>query len=558
MKHAPDTRTTAGASAGSPARAGSAAATAAVPAADQAVPAIAMHGISKSFGSVQANADIAFSVQPGEIHALLGENGSGKSTLMNILSGIYLPDAGVIDIHGRRVVFGSPRDSMSEGIGMIHQHFKLVENLTALDNILAGTGRGLFFDRAAARARVQAISEQFAMGVDPDRVVSTLSVSEKQAVEILKVLYRGSRILILDEPTAVLTPQEIEKLFQILRRMRDRGQAVIFISHKLNEVMSLCNRVTVLRQGRTVGTVLVPETSTTELVEMMVGRSVDLSICRPALAGQADCLEVSDLVVRDEAAVVRLDHVSFTLRSGEILGVAGLAGSGQKELCEAIAGLQNPVSGSIRFEGSEIIGKTPREIIRMGVSMSFIPEDRLGMGLVASMDIADNIMLKDYAFHKGPFLNRREAREKARRIVSQLGINTPGIFHTVRKLSGGNIQKVILGREINLSPKLLITAYAVRGLDINSSYTIYGLINEQKQKNVAVLYIGEDLDVLLELCDRVLVLCGGRVTGIVDACTATKEQLGLMMAGELQDSPDVAAAAAPSATSAAADGKEAF
>jgi general nucleoside transport system ATP-binding protein len=495
------------------------------------VPAIAMRGISKAFGTVRANEDISFSVRAGEIHALLGENGSGKSTLMNILSGIYLPDAGEIDIHGRRAIFRSPRDSMRLGIGMIHQHFKLVENLSALDNILAGTGSGLFLDRTAVRAQVRALSEQFAMGVDPDRMVATLSVSEKQTVEILKVLYRGSRILILDEPTAVLTPQEIDKLFLILRRMREQGQAIVFISHKLNEVLALCDRVTVLRQGRTIGTVNTAETSTTELVTMMVGHSIDLSISRPDADASEPCLAVTDLVVRDIKGVAQLDQVSFTLNHGEILGVAGLAGSGQKELCETIAGLCAPVSGSIRFHGNEIIGKPPREIIRMGISMSFIPEDRLGMGLVASMDIADNIMLKDYAFHKGLFLDRKAAREKARRIISQLQINTPGIFHTVRKLSGGNIQKVILGREINLNPQLLITAYAVRGLDIHSSYTIYQLINEQKQKGVAVLYIGEDLDVLLELCDRILVLCGGRVTGIADARQLSKEQVGLMMTG---------------------------
>lgn len=495
-------------------------------------PAIAMHGISKAFATVKANDEISFSVEAGEIHALLGENGSGKSTLMNILSGIYLPDAGAIDIHGKRVVFRSPRDSMAQGIGMIHQHFKLVENLSALDNIVAGTGRGLFLNRVAARAQVKALSEKFEMGIDPDRQVATMSVSEKQTVEILKVLYRGSRILILDEPTAVLTPQEISRLFLILHRMRENGQAVVFISHKLNEVLSLCDRVTVLRQGRTIGTVRTHETSTTKLVEMMVGRAVDLSIDRPPVVSSGVCLEVNDLTVKDKHEVKRLNGVTFSLNHGEILGVAGLSGSGQKELCETIAGLCAPHSGSIRFHDNEIIGKSPREIIRMGITMSFIPEDRLGMGLVASMDIADNIMLKDYAFHKGLFLDRKQARAKARQIVKQLEINTPGIFHTVRKLSGGNIQKVILGREINLNPRLLITAYAVRGLDIHSSYTIYSLINEQKQKDVAVLYIGEDLDVLLELCDRIMVLCNGQVTGIVHAKTVTKEQIGLMMAGE--------------------------
>ena len=496
------------------------------------VPAIAMAGICKLFGNVRANQDIWFTVRPGEIHALLGENGSGKSTLMNILSGIYQPDAGSITIHGKQVRFKSPRDSIAEGIGMIHQHFKLVENLTALENILAGTGSGMRLDRARAERKIRDYAERFGMEMDPGKRVSQMSVSEKQAVEIMKVLYRGSEILVLDEPTAVLTPQEIRHLFKILRRMRDEGHAIIFISHKLNEVLDLCDRVTVLRRGCTVGTEPISDVTANHLIELMVGHKVDLSIDRPPVVSQGVCLLVDDLTVHDAEGLAKLDKVTFDLRYGEILGVAGLAGSGQKELCESIAGLVPDVHGSIRFQGVEIIGKSPREIIRLGISMSFIPEDRLGMGLVASMDIADNIMLKDYAFHKGLFLDRKTAREKARLIIKQLSIHTPGIFHTVRKLSGGNIQKVILGREINLNPRLLITAYAVRGLDIHSSYTIYHLINEQKQKGVAVLYIGEDLDVLLELCDRILVLCNGKATGLVDARQATKEQIGLMMAGE--------------------------
>ncbi|MEA4889068.1 MAG: ABC transporter ATP-binding protein [Clostridiaceae bacterium] len=500
-------------------------------------PAIAMTGICKGFGIVQANRDIQFSVASGEIHALLGENGSGKSTLMNILSGIYQPDAGTIMIRGRQVAFHAPHDSIAEGIGMIHQHFKLVENLSAFENILAGTGRGLRLDRKAAAQRIRSYAERFEMDVALDKPVGQMSVGEKQTVEIMKVLYRGSDILVLDEPTAVLTPQEIQGLFKILRRMRGEGHAVIFISHKLSEVMDLCDRVTVLRRGQTVGTARVADVTTDQLVELMVGHSVDLSINRPHVKSDGLCLSVEHLSVHDTEGLAKLDDVGFDLWHGEILGVAGLAGSGQKELCEAIAGLVPDVHGSICFHQTEIIGKSPREIIRMGISMSFIPEDRLGMGLVASMDIADNIMLKDYAFHKGLFLDRKEARAKAKKIVEQLKISTPGIFHTVRKLSGGNIQKVILGREINLNPRLLITAYAVRGLDINSSYTIYQLINEQKMKGVAVLYIGEDLDVLLELCDRILVLCSGRVTGLVDARKTSKEQIGLMMAGEKSEQP---------------------
>ncbi len=495
-------------------------------------PAIEMAGICKSFGHVRANHNVGFSVRSGEIHALLGENGSGKSTLMNILSGIYLPDAGSVAVRGRHVAFRSPRDAIAIGIGMVHQHFKLVESMTAMENIVAGTGRGLRLDRQQARERIRAFSRRFEMGLDPDKRVHDMSVGEKQTVEILKVLYRGADILVLDEPTAVLTPQEIGRLFGILRLMRQEGHSVIFISHKLNEVMSLCDRVTVLRRGETVGTVAVADCTTSRLVEMMVGRVVDLSIDRPRVQSSGLCLSVRNLSVRDEEGIRKLDDVSFDLHHGEILGVAGLAGSGQKELCETIAGLQAAEGGRIAFHGNDILGRSPRDIIRLGISMSFIPEDRLGMGLVAGMDIADNVMLKDYAFRPGLFLDRTAARKKAREIVSRLSIDTPGIFHPVRKLSGGNIQKVILGREIDLNPKLLITAYAVRGLDIHSSYTIYRLLNDQKVKGVAVLYIGEDLDVLLELCDRILVLFNGRVTGIVDARSSTKERIGLMMTGE--------------------------
>lgn len=499
---------------------------------DDQIPAIEMIGISKAFGSVLANKNVSFFVKKGEIHALLGENGSGKSTLMNILSGIYFPDEGVIKQHGKSVYFRSPKDSIDAGIGMVHQHFKLVENMSAMDNCIIGFGDLLLLNKKASSKKLMEFAEKFDIEIDPDKKIRKMSVSEKQTVEILKVLYRGAKILVLDEPTAVLTPQEIDKLFIILRKMREEGCSIIFISHKMNEVLDLCDRVTVLRKGETIGTRNIKETSQNELVEMMVGRSVDLEILRPRVISDGLCLDIKDLTVKDSTGFPKLDKVTFSLSHGEILGVAGLAGSGQKELCETIAGLTKNVTGSINFHGESIIGKSPREIIKMGISMSFIPEDRLGMGLVASMDISDNIMLKDYSFHKGVFLNKASARDKAREIVKKLQISTPGIFHTVRKLSGGNIQKVILGREINLNPKLLITAYAVRGLDINSSYMIYNLLNEQKVKGVAVLYIGEDLDVLLELCDRILVLSGGVITGIVDARTAKKEEIGLMMSGK--------------------------
>lgn len=502
-----------------------------------AVPVLEMAGISKAFGTVQANRDVNFVLRQGEIHALLGENGSGKSTLMNILAGIYSPDTGEIRINGEVCRFHSPRQALEKGIGMVHQHFKLMAHMTAWENVIAGTGRGLRLGRQTAIRRLTELSEAYHIGFEPEKLVSEMSVGEKQNVEIMKVLYRGANILVMDEPTAVLTPQEIEGLFVVLRRMRDKGCSVIFISHKLNEVLSLCSAVTVLRGGESVGTVATAGLKSARLVELMVGHTVSLAIDRPEPQHRPVCFTVSNLTVRDELGSIKLDNISFTLRPGEILGVAGLAGSGQKELCETIAGLQPHATGSIEFDGKSILGKTPREIIRSGISMSFIPEDRLGMGLVSNMDIVDNVMLKDYAFYKGPWLHRREAESKAVSIVDQLEISTPGVGQVVSRLSGGNIQKVILGREINLNPKLLITAYAVRGLDIHSSYTIYNLLNEQKRKGVAILYIGEDLDVLLELCDRVMVMCHGRVTGIVPASETTKEAVGLMMAGGADD-PD--------------------
>ena len=498
------------------------------------VPALEMRGISKSFGSVRANHDVNFTLDHGEIHALLGENGSGKSTLMNILSGIYSPDSGMIMINGTVRQFHSPKDAISQKIGMVHQHFRLMENMLAWENVQAGTA-GAKLDRKKSIERMVALAEQYQIGFDPGKTVRAMSVGEKQNVEIMKVLYRGADILVMDEPTAVLTPQEIEGLFTVLRKMRDDGRSVIFISHKLNEVAALCDRVTVLRAGEAVGCARVADLRRDNMIEMMVGHKVDLSIDRPEPQHRLVCLTVDQLTVKDGLGTTKLNQVSFDLAPGEILGVAGLAGSGQKELCEAIAGLQSDVEGSIQFDGRDILGHSPREIIRMGVSMSFIPEDRLGMGLVPNMDIVENIMLKDYAFHKGPWLQIKTAEKKARQIVDQLDINTAGVGQAVRKLSGGNIQKVILGREINLNPKLLITAYAVRGLDINSAYTIYDLLNTQKQKGVAILYIGEDLDVLLELCDRILVLCQGEVTGIVKAQDVTKEDIGLLMSG---GSPD--------------------
>jgi simple sugar transport system ATP-binding protein len=491
--------------------------------------AIELKGITKTFGSVVANNKIDLSVRQGEILALLGENGSGKTTLMNMLSGIYRPDSGSIFINGQAVVINSPEDAIRLGIGMIHQHFKLVEALSAADNIILGSkGKGIFLSKSRAKS-IKEISSHFGLEIDTDKKVNQMSVSEKQTVEILKVLYRKADILILDEPTAVLTPQETKKLFEILNKMKKEGCAVIIITHKLGEVMEISDRVTILRKGESVATVKTSETNEQELTELMVGRPVELSIEHPVCDFNENLLEVHHLTVKNEEGLEAIKDISFELNRGEILGVAGVAGSGQKELCEALAGLLPVKKGAILYHNENIVGKSPNEIIKMGISMSFIPEDRLGMGLAASMGMVDNMLLKRYNEGKGPFVSKKEARELAKRLVHKLEIATPNIETPVRRLSGGNVQKVLLGREIESNPNVLITAYAVRGLDINSSFTIYDALNEQKQKGVGILFIGEDLDVMLELCDRIMVLCHGHITGIVDTETTTKEQLGLLM-----------------------------
>ncbi len=493
---------------------------------------IELKNISKTFGTVAANQDVCLSVEKGEIHALLGENGSGKSTLVNMLSGIYSPDSGDIFLNGSKTVFTSPKDAIDAGIGMVHQHFKLVEVLTAKENIIAGSKNGFFIKGKQLTARIDEISKKYGLAVASDKKIYSMSVGEKQNVEILKVLYRGADVLILDEPTAVLTPQETKVLFDILRNMKKQGCAIIIITHKLNEVMEISDRVTVLHKGRSIRTVLTSEVSPKELTEMMVGRSIKLEIDRVETErSEKPMLEVRGLAARDDNSIPILKEMNFDLYGGEILGVAGIAGSGQKELCEIISGLYKASAGSIRFLGEEILGMSPVEITQKGIGMSFIPEDRLGMGLVAGMDIIENVMLKSYKNKKGLFVDRAEGRKKAEDIVKKFDIATPSVTHVVKKLSGGNIQKVLLGREVELMPRLLITAYPVRGLDIGASYHIYDLLNEQKKNGVGVLYIGEDLDVLLQLCDRLMVIHDGEIMDIVDPDTVTKEDVGLMMLG---------------------------
>nr|WP_300091883.1 ABC transporter ATP-binding protein [Sedimentibacter sp.] len=499
--------------------------------------AIELKGITKTFGSVVANNNINLTIKYGEILALLGENGSGKTTLMNMLSGIYYPDNGTISVAGEEVAISSPTEAIDFGIGMIHQHFKLVEVLSAMDNIVLGT-KEKYLKPKALKEKIQNISSKFGLEVEPEKKIYNMSVSEKQTVEILKVLYRGAQILILDEPTAVLTPQEIEKLFAILRKMKEQGSAIIIITHKLNEVMAISDRVSILRKGELIDTVATKDTNEKQLTELMVGRPVSLKIERPEIEKKHTVLKAVDLSVMNDDGTYALRNVNFKLKSGEILGVAGIAGSGQKELCESIAGLMKVKEGAVLCNKENIIGKTPDEIINLGISMSFVPEDRLGMGLVGSMGMVENMMLKSYKKNKGFFIDNKPSRKLSEELKKKLEIVTPSVDTPVRMMSGGNVQKVLLGREIESNPNVLITAYPVRGLDINSSYVIYDLLNEQKKKGVAILFIGEDLDVLLELSDRIMVLCHGEVKGIVDAKSTSKEEIGLMMTGKSMEGAD--------------------
>jgi simple sugar transport system ATP-binding protein len=511
---------------------------------------VELRHISKFFGSVRANDDVSLLAARGEILALLGENGSGKSTLMNVLAGIYIPDGGSIFVEGERKVFRSPHDAIASGVGMVHQHFKLIPVMSAWENISLGERvektrsvpglpalRSPFLEVKKINTKIAELQKKFGLAVDPDKKIYEMSVSEKQTVEIIKVLYRGVRVLVLDEPTAVLTPQETAGLFDMMRRMKAEGNAIIVITHKLQEVMMISDRVTVLRKGKNAGTVTTSRTNPRELAELMVGGAVSWSGTtmevrrEPAARSPEPMLRVRDLTLRGGEGPAIIDNVSFDVYGAEILGLAGIAGSGQKELCEIIAGLTRADSGSVRFMGQEILGLSPRIIKSRGISMSFIPEDRLGMGLVGGMSITDNILLKSYDSGRSILVNRAGGREQAERIVERYGVVTPSVRQLVKKLSGGNIQKVLLGREIETRPRLLVTAYPVRGLDIGASMSVYNMLNEQKKQGVGILYVGEDLDVLLELCDRIMVVHAGTVMDTVEAAAATKEGLGLLMLG---------------------------
>ncbi len=499
--------------------------------------AVSFRHITKAFGSkVVANKDVSMDIMRGEILALLGENGSGKTTLMNMLSGIYHQDSGEIFVNGEEAYINSPKDAYALGIGMIHQHFKLVDVFTATENVALGMDKKTTGGANEIAKAITKICERYGFDVDPKKKVYNMTVSQKQTLEIVKALYRGANILILDEPTAVLTPQETEKLFAVLRNMKADGKSIIIITHKLNEVLAISDRVSILRKGEYIATVNTSEATVQSLTDMMVGQKVELDIERPEVEDKQLRLSVEHLTCLDKYGVTALDDVSLEAYGGEILGIAGISGSGQKQLLEAIAGLQAAQDGSsITYiapesgKKEELIGKSVSEIKKMGVALSFVPEDRLGMGLVGSMGMSDNMMLRSYEKGFGFFTDRKAPRKLANKVKDELEVVTPGLSTPVRKLSGGNVQKVLVGREIASEPTVLMAAYAVRGLDINTSYTIYRLLNEQKKKGVAVIYVGEDLDVLLALCDRIAVLCGGKLNGIVDGRTATKEEVGLMM-----------------------------
>ena len=551
--------------------------------------ALELKNISKRFGDKYANKNVDLTLYNGEILAILGENGSGKTSMVNMIAGIYYPDEGEIFVDGKPAVITSPKDAFQYKIGMIHQHFKLVDVFSASENIVLGIKEQGRFKLSEVEKKVAEITQKYGFQLNPQKKIHEMSVSEKQTVEIVKVLYRGADILILDEPTAVLTPQEIEKLFDILRRMRDDGKSIIIITHKMNEVLSLSDRVAVMRKGEHVATVNTAQTNEKELTEMMMGEKIELNIERTEPTNVKDRLIVKDICSKNAEGLTVLDNISFTARAGEILGVAGIAGSGQRELLEAIAGLEAlesgeiifhrpkkdlPVSfyhktfaevvslaaqgrfhyedgskvdftgmshaqirslvndGKVLFDEDEVMNlrdKTPLQIRELGVRLSFVPEDRLGMGLVGNMDIVDNVMLRSYKRGKSVFLDRSKPHDLAMELIEELNIVTPDEYTPVRRLSGGNIQKVLVGREIAAAPAVFMAAYPVRGLDVNASYSIYNLLNKQKELGVAVIFVGEDLDVLIALCDRIMVISSGQVTGMVDARNTTKEEIGLLM-----------------------------
>jgi ABC-type uncharacterized transport system ATPase subunit len=498
-------------------------------------PALRLHGITKRFPGVLANDRVDLEVARGEVHALLGENGAGKSTVSNIVTGLYRPDEGELYLDGERAEFHSPRDALEAGIFMVHQHFTLVQAFTAAENVVLGTGRGggLRLDRRAIEREVAEVAERHGLGVDPRARAWQLSVGEQQRVEILKALYRDARLLILDEPTAVLTPQESEALFAAMRRMADEGRTVIFVSHKLGEVMAVADRATVLRAGRNVGTVRTGETTQAELARMMVGR--DVVVERPeraAPAGDGIALALDGVSADGDRGVPALHDVTLEVREGEIVGVAGVAGNGQRELAEAIAGTRSRTAGTVVIAGREVPSGDSRAPI--AARLGHVPEDRMHTGMAASLSIAENLVLRSYRrppMARPPFLRRRRILEHAESVIAASDIRAPGPATPARLLSGGNAQKVILARELGGSPRALVVASPTRGLDVGATETVRGLLADAARAGTGVLVISEDLDELLLLADRIVVMYDGRIVGEVDAQRTDKGELGMLMAG---------------------------
>ena len=495
-----------------------------------------MRGIVKDFPGVVANDHVDLEVQAGEIHALLGENGAGKSTLMKILAGFYTPDAGEILIHGRPVKIAAPKDAIREHIGMVYQHFMLVEPMTVAENFLLGLDGARFIpDLHAIRRQIERLSERYQLGVHPDAYVWQLSVGEQQRVEILRLLHRGADILILDEPTAVLTPQEANQLAAALRQMASQGKAVILITHKLDEVMAFSDRVTVLRAGRNVATLVTRQTTPVELTRLMLGREMGAAgrVRRPV--GDAVPLQVEKLQARGDRGLPAVKGVSFSIRQGEILGVAGVAGNGQRELTEVIAGLRPAVAGSVFVRGADVTNQPPKAMIARGVS--YIPEDRLSVGSVGGLSVSDNLILKRYRrapLSRGPLLRFRAIRDFVLRLIAQFGVMAASAEAAVGSLSGGNVQKVILAREISADPDVILAVHPTRGLDVGAAETVRRLLLEQQARGAAILLISEDLDELMDLCNRIAVMHEGEMVGVLDASQTDVDRLGLMMAGALR------------------------
>lgn len=495
--------------------------------------AVRMEGITKRFPGVLANDDIDFSVQRGEIHALLGENGAGKTTLMKILTGLYQPDEGQVWIDGRAAAVRSPRDAIELGIGMVHQHFMLVESHTVAENIILGLDVPRFvLNLGRVEKQIGELADHYHLQVDPRAKIWQLSVGEQQRVEILKALYRGASILVMDEPTAVLTPQEVEELFNTLRRMADEGHTVILISHKLAEVMSIADRITVLRRGEVVDTVPAGQTDRQVLAQMMVGREVLFSVDKEKSEPGAVVLEIDGVTAVGDKGLKALRDASLTVREGEILGIAGVAGNGQRELAEVIAGLRGVSEGRILLGGEDVTGRTPRELIDKGVG--YIPADRTGVGLVLNLSVADNLILKSYRHSpiSGRFFLDGEAiADHAGGLMHDYDVMAPSIETRTRLLSGGNLQKLILAREISSRPTLMVAVNPTRGLDVGATEAVRRLLLEHRQARGSILMISEDLDELLSMSDRIAVMYEGRIMGVVPAEEATMEELGLMMAG---------------------------